>query len=271
MSTPFIVQSLRPAVNETEITVIQEDLQQPGDLIVTSWTAIYKLSPTADNPMMLIAGHDQRAGYKESTNNNEALFNGIQGLIQMPDQLLVTDHKNHCLRTVTTSGVMGTARYAGLCNSVGNDRDGPLLDARFAGPFGLLKRKSLIYITDSYNRKIKMLDLTENLIRTVHQSRSHNFCDLVLGLREDIEEFFVTAKNGVLHILEGQETFLIGSKQSNDGEPEFNGQFSGVAFDDPLDITWLNNKTLLVASQYDTTVKIIDIEKWEAHIICECK
>ena len=270
MSTTFIIESLRPEINETQITVIQEDQSQPGSFIVTTPTAIYRISAGAEPQMTRVAGHDRLTGYYESNDGKKARFNGIEGLIQMSDKFLVTDHLNHCLRTVSTSVPHQSETYAGLCQT-GDDQDGRPMDARFNGPFGLLRNNNIIYITDSWNRKIKRLDLVQNLIQTVHRSHSHNFCDLVLGQQENAEEFYVTVKNGVLHILNGQETFLVGSKQSNNNKPEFTGQFSGVDFDDPLDIVWIDSKTLLVASQWDTTVKIIDIEKWEGHNICICK
>ena len=42
-------------------------------------------------------------------------------------------------------------------------------------------------------------------------------------------------------------------------------------FNDPIGIQWLDNKTLVVASAHDSQLRIIDIEKWEAFSICECK
>ena len=265
MKTPFRIVRMNPLLNDTDITVIQEDNLSPGDFIVATHSAIYSLS-TASLEMTLIAGHNVDRGY-EHTSGTLLKFDSITALIQMQSTaLLVSDYNNNCLRAVSRGNVQLGFTYAGDCQSFG-DVDGFPSAARFDGPYGLVDHEESIYITDSKNRKIKKLSLSSLVTSTVHKSDTHELGDFVMG--SSPEEFFVTVNHGVLHILNQRETFLVGHTDTPFGPSD--GQFSGVGFDGPSGITWLDNSTLLVASTYEATVRIIQINNWEVNTICMCK
>ena len=251
------------------MTVIQEDERIPGDFVITTNTAVYRLltQTSQTNLVLLVAGHDTEHGYATG-NGTQTRFDKIYGLVQMNGKYLVSDHKNNCLRMVNKDSAFVTMTYAGECRQLG-DEDGRPSAARFNGPFGLRYHLGSIYITDSYNQKIKRFNIAENVIRTIHRSENLELCDFVIGHRDDVYEFFVTAKNGVLHVLGEQETWLVGHTKTSSRNSD--GQFSGAKFNDPIGIQWLDNKTLVVASAHDSQLRIIDIEKWEAFSICECK
>lgn len=276
VTTPFRLSQINPLLTGSVVTIIQEDEQNKGGFIIATNTAIYSLSSPSpssyslSDTLVLIAGDHSAVGY-EASDGIKAQFNEIRGMIKYSkDTLLVTDRNNHCLRLVQRYQVQTTSTFAGYCQAPG-DQDGLLSTARLYGPYDLiLMGNSSIYITDSYNRKIKRLDLLESSsITTVHQSDNHYLLDLVIGRTPDAEEFFVTVNHGLLHVLDNKEAFLVGGPSTSLGNN--NGQFSGVGFDGPSALAWLDNSTLLVASTYEATVRIVDVYGWEAYTICQCK
>lgn len=271
MTTPFSITDIFPELNSsTVIFVIQEDKQNLGTFLIATKTAIYRVSShlngTSGIPENeLIAGHITESGYADNA-GSDARFNLILDIIQMPDKLIISESYNHCLRAVTSSS---TASFVGKC-TVKGDVDGRPSLARFNGPYGLESHKDGIYIIDGYNKKIKRFSLTENLVTSLHQSESFNLRDFVFGISSDnIIEFYVTVDDGVLHVKDNQERMLVGRAGSSRNKAD--GQFSGVAFNDPRSIKWLNSDILLVTSLVDSTVRIINIKTWEVASICQSK
>lgn len=268
VTTKYIIQNLLPSVNDSVVTVIQEDEKNKGDFVIATHTAIYKLStPTSGYVITPVAGHDTEAGFQQG-NGIESRFDRIYGMVQIIGGYLVSDHRNHCVRKVDKDSNLQTTTYAGECTESG-DQEGQLNSARFNGPFGIRLHLGSIYITDSYNQKIKKLDMTADTVTTIHRSENHELCDFVIGRREDVDEFYVTAKHGVLHVLDRQETWLVGSTKTSSDKTD--GQFSGVKFNEPIGIEWLDNRTLLVASAHESVLRVVNTETWRVFSICQCK
>ena len=133
-----------------------------------------------------------------------------------------------------------------------------MLDASFLAPFSLNQHRGYICITDRIARRMRRFYLINELISTKHIGDSHQLFDFVMG-EKDVEEFFIITDHGILWVKDQQETFLVGSQQWNMQNIEFSGQFSGVAFYGPRSIAWLSNTTVLVANQYDSNVKMVDL------------
>ena len=91
-------------------------------------------------------------------------------IVDASDNLLVADSKSATIRRVSTStGAVTT--IAGLANSPGSV-DGPATAARFGRPSGLALNTSAggagaLYVSDSLNRKIRLLDLSTMAVSTV--------------------------------------------------------------------------------------------------------
>lgn len=264
MSTTFSITELFPQLNGTVVYVIQEDKEQTGSYYISTHTAIYRLDSQAPNRSQLFAGHDTESGFCADP-GADARFDVILDMIQMPDKLIISDFWNHCLRAIRSST---TASIAGMCGEEG-DVDGRALTARFKRPYGLQLHKDYIFISDSYNRKIKEFNLIENLVTSIHQSQNFELCNFVLGQNPEMLEFYVTVKHGVVHIQNRRERMLVGNKKGENYDTD--GQFSGVAFRDPQGIAWLDRDNLLVASEHDQTVKIINIKKWVVDSICDSR
>ena len=222
------------------------------------------------NSLLEACSHLQldKAGYATSGGPN-ARFLDITGLLQTAEGLLVADEDNYCLRMVSRSSSTHTQTYSGSCENEGI-RDRRLLDACFLAPFSVNKPRGYISTTDRIACKMRRSYSINELISTKHIGDSHQLFDFVMG-EEDVEEFVITTDHGILWVKDQQETFLVGSQQWNMQNIEFSGQFSGVAFYGPRSIAWLSNTTVLVANQYDSNVKIVDLEKWETSSVCQCK
>ena len=210
------------------------------------------------------------AGYQEGI-GAEAQFSSITGLVQLTDKYIVADHDNFCLREIEplagnpeySEQEWKTSPFAGQCGTPG-DIDGRRQIARLYGPRDLVLRNNILFFTDTYNNKIKQIDLDKDLITTVHQSHSFSLYCFVLGTEK--EEFYVTAPHGVLHINNQKETWLVGSA-TPDSSPS-QGSFREVKFYYPLSIQWLNKKTLIVADARGYTLKVIDLDLQVVQRLC---
>jgi thiol-disulfide isomerase/thioredoxin len=112
----------------------------------------------------------------------EAGFNQPSGLVLHERTLFVADPEASAIRAVDLeTGFVRTLVGKGLFEF--GDRDGEADDALLQHPLGLTHHDSMLYIADTYNGKIKMLDLHRNRVRTV-----------VAGLEEPNDVRFMDGK-----------------------------------------------------------------------------
>ena len=209
-------------------------------------------------------------GYQEGI-GAEAQFNVITGLAQLTDKYIVADYNNFCMREIEplagnpeySEQEWKTSAFAGQCGKSG-DIDGRRQIARLNRPRDLVLRNNILFFTDTYNNKIKQIDLDKDLITTAHQSHSFSLYGFVLGTEKD--EFYVTAPHGVLHINNQKETWLVGSA-THTSTPS-HGRFSGVGFYNPFSIQWLNKKVLIVTDNSGNTLKSIDLDLQQVQSLC---
>ncbi len=89
----------------------------------------------------------------------DAELNMPTGLLFQPDgQLVIADHRNHCIRRVDVAGVI--SRIAGTCTKHGEKGDGgPALDAKMNDPIGItLDEKGDLIIADEQNGVVRKVD-----------------------------------------------------------------------------------------------------------------
>lgn len=197
-----------------------------------------------------------------------ALFNVIVSLIQLSGKYIVADRENSCLRDISFESAeqdWKTSTFAGACQKP-DDRDGRRQNARFNKMEGMLQQGNNIYITDTHNKKIKQLNLNNNIVITIHESVSYPLFSLEFGT--NINEFYVTAPHGILHIRERQETWLVGGKTSSTIDA---GQFSSVGFAAPRSIAKITDNILVVVDTVGATIKVIDLVLQEVRTICSGK
>jgi thiol-disulfide isomerase/thioredoxin len=112
----------------------------------------------------------------------EAGFNQPSGLVLHNRTLYVADPEASAIRAVDLeTGMVRTLVGEGLFAF--GDRDGDAENALLQHPVGLTHHDGLLYIADTYNGKIKTLDLHLNRVRTV-----------VAGLAEPNDVLFVEGK-----------------------------------------------------------------------------
>ena len=89
----------------------------------------------------------------------DAELNMPTGLLFQPDdQLVIADHRNHCIRRVDGTGVIST--IAGVCTKHGEKGDGgPALEAKMNDPIGItLDDKGDLIVADEQNGVVRKVD-----------------------------------------------------------------------------------------------------------------
>jgi thiol-disulfide isomerase/thioredoxin len=115
----------------------------------------------------------------------EALLNGLRsegafaqpsGLSYGEDKLFLADSETSAIRSVRIDKAGFIATYVGTGLFDFGDKDGRGKEALLQHPLGVFYSKGKIYIADSYNNKIKMLDLKTQEV-TVVQASANIVCD----------------------------------------------------------------------------------------------
>lgn len=115
-------------------------------------TENHALRYVADGKVSTIAGSG-KAAFANGLGTS-ASFNRPSGLATMEDgSLLVADTENHQIRRVTTKGEVTT--YAGGSEGCAN---GSLQSAKFRAPTGLFYRNGILYIADTGNHRICIVE-----------------------------------------------------------------------------------------------------------------
>ena len=148
----------------TPAAAIDVNVKQPealafdraGNLYVSEFAGHYVDRIGTDGSFTRVAGQGQPGYSGDGGPAVAAYLNMPTGLLVQPDgQLVIADHRNHCIRTVDAAGVI--SRIAGTCTKHGEQGDGgPALDARLDDPIGLtrLSDGSLI-IADEQNAVVR--------------------------------------------------------------------------------------------------------------------
>jgi sugar lactone lactonase YvrE len=144
----------------TDGAASQATFQRPGGIAVSSDGTIYVTDATAsrirkisNGVVSTLAGSSD--GYADGS-GSQAKFRGPQGLAIASDgSILVADTGNHCIRRVTTGGVVST--YAGACGAQG-EANGSLGSARFNYPEAIAVGPSgAIYVADGRSNAIRKI------------------------------------------------------------------------------------------------------------------
>jgi len=99
------------------------------------------------------SGDYAEGGYRDGFAKN-AEFKFPRGLYWAEDTLFIADTGNHAVRMLTGNGVVATV--AG--NGEPGDRDGAPISSMLNKPTAVVYKNGLIYIADSLNNKIKIVD-----------------------------------------------------------------------------------------------------------------
>ena len=96
---------------------------------------------------------------------DSASFNGPTGIVATPTMLYVADTENHTIRAIDVASKL-TTTIAGLASSQG-DNDDVGTAARFNEPEGLALANGHLYIADTDNNTIRVMDLATGAVSTL--------------------------------------------------------------------------------------------------------
>jgi NHL repeat len=98
---------------------------------------------------------------------SQARLNNPHHLAFGPDgRLYVADTQNFCVRAIDLrTGVITRVAGTGVKGFAGDD--GPAVDAQFGGIFAIAFRGSLLYLCDLGNRRVRVVDLTSGIVKTI--------------------------------------------------------------------------------------------------------
>ncbi len=107
----------------------------------------------------LTADEDYAAGGYQDGMSQSALFLFPKGITLADDVVVVADSGNHCVRAILPEGeVMTLAGHAEV-----GDQDGPARTAQMNKPTDVCYRDGHLYVTDSLNNKVKVLDFNPSV------------------------------------------------------------------------------------------------------------
>lgn len=86
------------------------------------------------------------------------------GISYLDKKIYISESESNSIRTADSSGKGKSAVIAGLGAHEPGDSDGTLKSAKFQFPTGLTSGKDRLYISDSFNQKIKVLDIKKNMV-----------------------------------------------------------------------------------------------------------
>ena len=87
--------------------------------------------------------------------------------------LYISDQYNHVIRKVDTNGIITTFAGTGVAGFSGDG--GPASMAQFNLPDGLAYHDNKLYVADRYNNRLRVIDLSTNIITTVAGNGSDGF------------------------------------------------------------------------------------------------
>jgi hypothetical protein len=163
-----VITNTAPGYTDGSVTVAQ--FNNPSS--IAPYPSGTVISDTGNNVIRVLVGNsvstlagNSTPGYAEGTSIDAKFYrpsgiayNSADGYIYVADTL------NHCIRRINSSG--STQTYAGLCTSVGYS-DGSLSSSLFNTPTGIAISGGFMYVSDSGNNAIRVIDMAQNVVSTL--------------------------------------------------------------------------------------------------------
>jgi DNA-binding beta-propeller fold protein YncE len=117
--------------------------------------------------LRVFAGTGEAGSSGDGGPAGQARFNSPHHLAFGPDgRLYVADTQNFCVRRIDlTTGVITRVAGTGVKGFAGDG--GPAAEAQFGGIYAVAFRGSLLYLCDLGNRRVRVVDLTSGIVKTV--------------------------------------------------------------------------------------------------------
>lgn len=145
------------------------DFDRAGNMLIVELEGgrVHRLSP--GGAFATIAG-DGSTGYSgDGGPANEATFNGMHNLAVTPDgDVYIADTWNHCVRKIDhVSGAVSTLAGTGKAGFDGDGGPAAKATFHFVMCVTLNRTNDALYLADTNNRRIRVIDLKTGLVRTV--------------------------------------------------------------------------------------------------------
>lgn len=147
----------------------------------------------ADGPLLPAVPYDARF----------AAFAQPSGLASDGKRLFVADSEGSTIRSLPLDGVGEVATLVGLTGTLFDfgDLDGTGRDVRLQHPLGVAWQAGKLYVADTYNNKIKVIDVDTRACQTIAGSGTAGFDDAGEGIRASFNEpAGLAAANGKLYV-----------------------------------------------------------------------
>jgi DNA-binding beta-propeller fold protein YncE len=95
----------------------------------------------------------------------DAMLQHVQGIAAGPDLLFIADTYNHRIKRMSLSSLRVT-NVAGSGEK--GSKDGPLMEAAFNEPAGIAFAGNQLYVADTNNHAVRVVDLEAGEVRTLH-------------------------------------------------------------------------------------------------------
>jgi NHL repeat-containing protein len=128
----------------------------------TESSAVRRIDLAADRVRRIVGRGLFVWGFRDGT-GDETLLQHPQGIAAAGDRLLIADTYNHALRWLEPA----TRTVETLTGGEPGFVDGPLTDARFNSPGAASFRGDTLWVADTDNHALRLVDLARGEVRTV--------------------------------------------------------------------------------------------------------
>lgn len=158
-----------PAVKAEVRTPFGVDLDRRGNMYIAEFSGHRVLKVDGKGLLSIVAGTGEKGGSGDGEPARKAQFNMMHNLVVAPSgDIYIADTENRRVRKIdAATGKVTTVAGTGRKGFSGDG--GPATDADFGGIYcaALDAKRMLLYLVDLENRRIRVVDLKTNVVRTV--------------------------------------------------------------------------------------------------------
>ncbi|MDH5526711.1 MAG: HYR domain-containing protein [Nitrospirota bacterium] len=218
----------------------------------------------ATGDMVVVAGSGAYGNAGDGGHALDASFaNVTDTAVDADGNLFILDSTYHVVRRVdAATGIVTRVAGTGFAGFGGDG--GPATDAALFYPYGIaVDRGGNLFISDTYNRRIRRVDAATQVITTVAGDGTTAVFSLPMGLAVDVDDTLLVADrsgNSIFRVdpASGLVTRVAGSGiqgYTGDGGPAVNARLSY-----PQDVVSDGSGNLYIADAYNRSVRRVDAE-----------
>lgn len=194
-----------------------------GYLYIMAGSCIHKLNLTT-NAVSIFAGQGS-TGYVDGTGTAAKFFNAYS-FANVDGLLYIADSGNNRIRKIELSSSAVTT-FAGRAQGY---VDGTGSDAAFASPSGVAVANGSLYVADSYNHRIRKIDLASKAVTTFAGQSATGFADATGTAAKFYYPYGVAVANGFLYVADSYNHRIRKIDLANNAVTTLAGQSSyGIA------------------------------------------